>query len=301
MTEKMQDDVLENYVKAGKIASQVREEARSFVKPGMTLLSIAERIESRIKELGGEIAFPVNLSINDLAAHYTPYRNDTLVLGEDVIKIDIGVHVDGYVADTAMTLSFNEEEKEKCDNLIKASKEALENAIEKVKPGALLSDISSAIEETIKSHGFNPVSNLTGHGIDRFNLHDQPQVPNVKFKSDYRLPEDKVIAIEPFATTGVGRIKETEPTLIYMMLREGNARNTDGRVILKHASEFGGLPFAERWLPIESRVKIKIAMRELVSRGLIYEYPPLKEISSGLVSQAEHTIIVGEEPIVTTK
>src|SRR3989344_2495804 len=164
---KMEDEVLENYVKAGKIASQVREEARNFVKPGMTLLSIAERIESRIKELGGEIAFPVNLSLNDLAAHYTPYRNDPTLLGEDVIKIDIGVHVDGYVADTAMTLSFNEEKKEQCNNLVKASEEALQNAIEKVKTGALLSDISSAIEETIRSYGFNPVSNLTGHGIDR--------------------------------------------------------------------------------------------------------------------------------------
>ncbi len=294
----MDEQALENHIKAGKIASEAREYSREIVKPGTKLFDIAEEIETLIRKRGGEPAFPVNLSLNDLAAHYTPYRNDTAVVSEKaVIKVDVGVHVDGYVADTAHTLCFDE----KFLPLVEASRKALDNAIEKVKPGALLSDVSAAIEETITSYGFLPVRNLTGHGLERYYLHAEPQVPNVKFSSDYRLQEDQIIAIEPFATNGSGLIKETEPTLIYMVIQNKVGRNPDGRAIMNFAQRFNGLPFAERWLPIESRVKIRIAMRELIERGAIYEYPPLKEVASGLVSQAEHTIIVRDEPLVITK
>jgi len=294
----MDDGVLENYVKAGKIASEVREHSKNIIKPGAKLFDIAEEIEHLIRKRGGEPAFPVNLSLNELAAHYTPYKGDETVIPEGaVIKIDVGVHIDGYVADTAHTLCFNE----KLLPLVEASKAALNNALEKIKPGVLLSDLSAAINEAITSYGFNPVSNLTGHGLERYYLHAQPQVPNVKFNSDYRLSEDQVIAIEPFATNGSGRIKETEPTLIYMVVEDKPARNADARTIMRFASKFNGLPFAERWLPIPSRVKIRIAMKELIERGAIHEYPPLKEIANGIVSQAEHTVIVRDEPIVTTK
>ncbi len=294
----MEDEILENYIKAGKIASEIREHSKSIVKPGAKLLDIAEEIESLIRKRGGEPAFPLNLSINQLAAHYTPYKNDPAIVPENaVIKVDVGVHVDGYVADTAHTLCFDE----KFLSLAEASKKALDNAVALVKPDVLLSDISAAIEETIRSYGFNPVSNLTGHGLERYHLHAEPQVPNVKFNSDYRLAEGQVIAIEPFATNGSGRIKETEPTLIYMITEDKQARNADARTIMRFAQQYNGLPFAERWLPIDSRVKIRIAMKELIERGAIYEYPPLKEVANGIVSQAEHTIIIRDEPIVTTK
>lgn len=294
----MDDETLENHIKAGKIASEVREHSKSIVKPGAKLLDIAEEIEALIRKHGGEPAFPVNLSINELAAHYTPYKNDPTVVPDNaIIKVDVGVHVDGYVADTAHTLCFNEE----LLPLAEASRVALDNAIERVKPDALLSDVSAAIEEAITSYGFKPVSNLTGHGLERYYLHAEPQVPNVKFTSNYRLTEGQVIAIEPFATNGAGRIKETEPTLIYMVVADRPARNSDARTIMRSAAQYNGLPFAERWLPIESRVKIRIAMKELIERGAIYEYPPLKEIANGMVSQAEHTVIVQDPPIVITK
>ncbi len=294
----MDDEVLENHIKAGKIAAEVREHSKTIVKPGAKLLDIAEEIESLIRKRGGESAFPVNLSLNALAAHYTPYKNDpTIVPEKAIIKVDVGVHVDGYVADTAHTLCFDEG----LLPLVEASRMALENAIALVKPNALLSDISAAIEETITSYGFKPVRNLTGHGLERYYLHAEPQVPNVKFTGDYRLTEGQVIAIEPFATNGAGQVKETEPTLIYMVVADRPARNSDARTIMRSAAQYNGLPFAERWLPIESRVKIRIAMKELIERGAIYEYPPLKEIASGMVSQAEHTVIVQDPPIAITK
>lgn len=295
----MKKEIFNNYIKAGKVAGEVREESRRFIKPGMTLLEIAEYIENEIRERGAKPAFPVNLSLNDIAAHYTPANNDETIFNRgDILKIDIGTHVNGYVGDCACTLYFgNDKEKKK---LVEASELALSKAIKLCTPNTLLSDISKKIEETIKSHGFVPVSNLTGHGLDKYNIHAQPQIPNVKFTSDYRLKKNQVIAIEPFATNGAGKIKESEPTLIFCIPEKGPVRNQDARKIISFAQQFQGLPFAERWIPIESIIKVRLALRELRMKNIVYEYPVLKEVNSGLVSQAEHTVIVRKEPIVTT-
>jgi methionyl aminopeptidase len=293
----MEKEILEKYLQAGKIAAAVREESRKFIKIGAPLLEIAEKIESLIREKGTEPAFPVNISINESAAHYTPSKKDeTTIKKDDLIKIDIGVHVDGYVGDTAYSFSFSKDN----EKLIEASQRALDEAIKLCKPNILLSDISSTIEETIKGFGFNPISNLTGHGLDRYDLHAEPQIPNVKFKSGYSLKEDQIIAIEPFATNGSGMIKESEPTLIFRLVEKRPVRNQDARTIIKFAESFRGLPFTERWIPIDSVVKIRIALRELRERGIIYDYPVLKEVSNGTISQAEHTVIVKDEPIITT-
>lgn len=293
----MEKDVENKYLQAGKIASQVREESRTHVKEGMLLVELAGKIESRIIELGGGIAFPANLSLNEIAAHYTPSKNDeTRIPKGAVLKIDIGVHVDGYVADTAYTVSFDSRH----DRLVESSRAALEEALKLCKPGVSISKISSVIEETIKSRGFIPVSNLTGHGLEKYFLHASPQIPNVKFTGGTKLKEGQVIAIEPFATNGEGRVKDSEPALIYMLLEKKPVRNIDARKVISFAEQFNGLPFAERWIPIDSLFRTRIAMKELRERGVLYEYPPLKEIGNGVVSQHEHTIIVKDEPVVTT-
>lgn len=301
----MKNDILDKYILAGRIASEVREASRPLIRIGMPLIEIAEKVEAMIRERSGQPAFPVNLSLNEIAAHYTPAKNDEMKIKDgDVIKVDIGVHVDGFVGDTAYTVSFNE----KYEPLVKASETALDEAIKLCRPGTLLSDVSSKIEETIKSFGFNPVSNLTGHGLEQYNLHADPQVPNVKFHSNHKLSENQVIAIEPFATNGVGMIKDSEPTLIFMLLNPKPVRNMDARLIMKFAGQFGhevegsmhALPFAERWIDL-SLFKTRIALRELREKGVLYEYPVLKEVSKGIVTQFEHTVIVKDEPIVTTK
>ena len=199
----MDEEILEKYLLAGRIAADVREESRKFIKIDAPLLEIAERIESLIREKGALPAFPVNISLNESAAHYTPTKKDeTRVKKDDLIKIDIGTHIDGYIGDTAYSFSFSKEN----EKLIEASKKALEEAIKLCTPGSLLSDVSSKIEETIRGFGFNPIANLTGHGLEKYDLHAEPQIPNVKFKGDYRLKEDQVIAIEPFATNGSGML-----------------------------------------------------------------------------------------------
>lgn len=293
----MEEKIFKNYVKAGKIASEVREAARTFVKPGKSYIEIVEYLEGLIREKGGEPAFPVNISVNDIAAHYTPIKiDDGKIKESDVVKIDVGVHIDGCIGDTACTIVFDR----KHDKLVEASKAALDAALKLCKPGEKLSDISSAIEETIKSYGFKPVSNLTGHGLEEYNLHAEPQVPNVSFTGDYRLKKDQVIAIEPFATDGGGSIKESGTTFIYMLVGNAPLRNNDARTILNFAEQRQGLPFAERWIPLDSVFKTRIALKEMRDRGILYDYPVLKEIKSGLISQAEHTVIVRDVPIITT-
>lgn len=294
----MDSKILEKYIKAGRIAAEAREASRQWVKKGALLIDIAEKIEALIREKGGEPAFPVNLSLNDIAAHYTPTKNDeTAVRDGDVLKVDIGVHVDGYVGDTAYTVCFNE----KYHELVKASEKALEEALKLCTPSTLLSDISATIEKTIKEFGFSSVSNLTGHGLAQYEIHTEPTVPNVAFVSDYKLVENQVIAIEPFATDGAGAIKESEPAVIFAIQGRGPVRNPDARKILGFAENLNGLPFAERWLPVDSRIKARLALQELRQRGLLVDFGQLKEIKSGIVSQAEHTVIVKDEPVVTTR
>ena len=289
---------LEKAKQAGRITAEVLEAAKGFVKPGAKLLDIAERIEAMMREKGAEPAFPANLSLNSTAAHYTPPKNDaTIVQENDIIKIDIGAHIDGYAGDTAITICFNKD----YGKMAEASQRALEEAIKECKPEARLGDLSDAIENTITSYGYKPVSNLSGHGIERYHLHADPQVPNVKTATNYRLQENQVIAIEPFATDGAGRIKESEQVFIYMLLKPVAVRNPDARKILDFAQQFNGLPFAERWLPVDSQIKLRIAMKELRERNAIYNYAVLKEIEGGMVSQFEHTVIIQDPPIVTTR
>lgn len=294
----MEKEVEEKYIEAGKIASFVREESRKIVQVGKPLYDIAEEIEKLIRGKGGEPAFPVNISINDTAAHYTPTKGSTeTIKDEDMVKVDVGVHLDGYVADTALTVNFDPNK----EDILKAAERALQEAVKMVRPDALLSDISETIEETIKSFGLKPVSNLTGHGINRWDLHTEPTVPNVSFKSDYRLEENQVIAIEPFATDGAGYIKDSEQVFIFSLMDKKPVRNQDARKIMDFAESRNGLPFAERWVPIDSLFKIRLALRELRERGVLHDYNVLKEAGSGTVSQAEHSIIVRDKPVILTE
>lgn len=296
----MDGGILESYLQAGKIASAVREESKPLIKIGARIVDIAEQIEKMIRSRGAEPAFPVNISINDVAAHYTPMKNDTIAIKEnDTVKIDIGVHVNGYVGDTAYTICFDD----KLIELVKASEAALEEAIKFCKPGMHLHMLSEAIEKTIKSFGFRPIANLTGHGLEQYDLHAEPQIPNISFHGHYELKENQVIAIEPFATNGTGMIKESEQVLIFRLLEPKPVRNMDARKIISFADKLNGLPFAERWIQDLgfSQFKTRVALKELRERGVLYDYPVLKEIAGGMISQFEHTVIIKDEPIVTTR
>src|SRR3989344_7283219 len=154
-------------IQAGKIASQVKAYARTMVKKGMPLLEIAEKIEAKIFESGGKPAFPVNLSIDNIAAHYTPSHDDSS-LAHGLLKVDFGVHVDGWIADTS--LSFDLENSKENQNLIKAAESALAKAQQNFKDGILLSEVGKVISKEIESQSFSPKINLLRHGIGENDL-----------------------------------------------------------------------------------------------------------------------------------
>ena len=277
---------LEKYIEAGKILKQVKEEAIKLIKPGVKLLEVAEFVENRIRELGAEPAFPCNISINSDAAHFTPKANDERVFKEgDVVKLDIGAHVDGYIADTAVTIDLGDHE-----DLVKAAEEALKNAIEVIHAGVNTAEISEAIHNTIIEFGFKPIINLTGHGLDQYLAHAHPTIYNVKIEKGVELKEGMVIAIEPFVTNGVGKVAERGECEIFSLIAVKPVRMKQARQLMEEIlKKYKTLPFAKRWLKASDVILAKL-VRERVLRA----YPVLTEVGRGLVSQAEHTVIVEE-------
>ena len=260
----------------------------------MGVLDIAEYVEAFIREKGAEIAFPVNISFNQDAAHDTAAPADTReIRKEDVVKIDIGVMVDGYIADSAFTFSFDPEHT----SLIKASAEALKAALDIVRPGITPAEIGKTISDTIRSLGFSPVENLTGHGLGKHKFHTDPTIPNVPGGSGKPIPEGSAIAIEPFATTGTGKVRNSSSVQIFSLFNPKPARTPEERRIMNYALAVKR-PFSLREL--KPRPGTKVALMSLVSKRMLVDYPVLTEVSGGLVSQSEHTVIVMDEPIITT-
>ncbi len=288
---------LDNYIKAGKIAAQALEYGKSLIKPGVLLVDIAEKVEAKIKELGGEPAFPVQISLNETAAHYCPEQDDKTILNDQLVCLDVGGSVDGFIGDNACTVDLSGKNNE----LVKASEEALKNAIAIIKPGVSLGEIGKVIEETITKYGFRPVKNLSGHGLERYNIHSEPTIPNYNTGDDTQLEDGQVIAIEPFATNGVGMIGEKGLPNVFQLIQKKPVRSAITREVLKEIENYKGTPFTMRWLIKKFGLKARFALKELKNLECIKEYPPLVERSNGLVSQAEHTILVREKPVILTK
>jgi methionyl aminopeptidase len=296
----MDDDVLEKYLKAGGIASKVREEAKPTVKEGATLLEAAEFVESRIVELGGQLAFPLNISIDSQAAHFTPHSKDKLRFrAGNLVKLDLGVHVDGYIADTAITVEVTGDGH---GELIRTSDKALEAAIELIKPGVTAGDLGAIIERVIESHGYRPVSNLSGHLLEHYNLHAGLSIPNVADGSPGMLKEGMAVAIEPFATDGAGRVAGKKSGNIFRQIRDREHPESDVNDAIRFiARTYRGLPFSERGMAKEFRNSDKL-LRKLLRFGVISTYPVLRDVKGGIVSQAEHTVIVTDTGCrITTK
>ncbi len=294
----MEEEVIEKYKKAGEIAKQALEYGASLIKPNVKAIEVAKAVENKITSLGGKFAFPVNISINEVAAHYTPKEDDELTFKEgDVVKLDIGVHIDGYIADTAITVDLGDNKE-----LVKASEEALKAAIETIHPGIEVWEIGKVVEETIKSFGFVPIANLTGHSLEQFELHAGKTIPNVNNGLKTKIEEGDAVAIEPFATTGNGYVIDSAPSEIYSLINVKPVRGLMERRVLEYiVEEHKMLPFCKRWIVNKFGAGSAFALRNLVRYEILHNYPVLREEARGLVSQREKTILVlGGENIVTT-
>lgn len=286
-------DVLEKYRQAGEIAAEVREEMRRYVKEGMRIIEICEKAESLIEKKGGKPAFPCNISVNEIAAHYTSPPGDERIIPKGaVVKIDVGVHIDGYIADTATTVSFNPQYKE----LVKTAEEALNKGIEYVRAGASSSGFGALIQKTIVERGFKPISNLTGHSIGRYLIHSGKSLPNVPHFFGFKFKEGDIFALEPFVTLAdaAGKVENGDLVTIFRFHKKKKVKGVHAKKLLVFIERnFRTLPFAERWLiGVVPKQSYNSAFKELLSSKSLVSYPIFVEASKKVVAQAEHTVYV---------
>lgn len=294
----MKEEEIKKLKEAGKIAKQAVAYAKEIIKPGMSLLEIAEKIEEKIISLGGKPAFPVNLSIDEVAAHSTPTWNDTKT-AQGLLKVDIGVHIEGYVADTAFSLDLENSEENK--KLIEAAEKALEKALEKFDLEINLREIGKIIEKTISFRGLQAIRNLSGHSIEKYDLHSGITIPNYDNSRDLEL-KPGLYAIEPFATSGLGSVRDGKPSEIYAVQKSGNVRDEFAREVLKFIlEEYQTLPFCSRWIHKKFGSRGLLALKRIEEAGILHNYAQLIERGVGKVAQAEHTVLLTiKEKCITT-
>jgi methionyl aminopeptidase len=280
-------------LQAGKIASRVLKETTDQVKPRAGILSLCRFAEKKIIEYGGRPAFPCNVCIDSIAAHYTSPKDDHSAIPDSgLVKVDIGVHVDGYIIDTAKTVDIDGS----LEGFVSATDDALGEAISMITPGTRLSDVGESIERIIKTYGLRPVKELTGHSIARYALHSGKSVPNYKAHGSAQAEAGECYAIEPFATSGSG-ISETKNAFIFSntgldKILEGMAEKL--RMHLRQ--KYGSLPFASRWVQAATReIDVPELIRELLRNRVIKAYPVLAEKKGRPVAQSEHTVFVSEK------
>jgi methionyl aminopeptidase len=292
-------EILDKCLKAGKIASLVKKEgAKKLSEPGTSFLEVMDYCEKRIIELGGGIAW-AQFGINEIAAHDCCEEDDDRITKEgDLVKIDIGVHEDGYIADNAMTVVVGGES----NDLMKASQNALNAAIKLVRPGTQLWELGEAQSSEAEALGFRTVKNLCGHNLKQYQVHAGVSIPSFNNKEKTELQAGWQIAIEPFVTDGDGLIKEKGKTSVFMVHKERGVRSPYARKILEQVKTRNGLPFTIRDLTKEiGKGPAALGLRELQQLGVVKAYPPLGEISNGLVAQFEHSMLVGDKTVVYTK
>ncbi|MHA1266465.1 MAG: type II methionyl aminopeptidase [Candidatus Helarchaeota archaeon] len=290
----------EYYKKAGQIHFEAAKIARPLIKIGAKIVDICDTIESFILKKGAGLAFPVNVSRNEIAAHYTASgpSDPTTIQEGDIVKVDIGVQVEGYIADGAFTVAFNDE----LESLVKASKAALDVVIENIKPNIETHKLGALAEKAIKSYGYRPVRDLSGHILDQWELHGPKTIPSVALPSGEKVQEGEVFAIEFFATTGTGSVHDRPETFIYNLVPVRRPIRSKGarQIIREINNKYKTLPFAKRWLIRDLKGGVLLGIRELTRIGLLHEYHPLTEKKGIYISQAEDTVIIEQDGCTIT-
>ena len=303
--------MMESYIKAGKIVSDIRGEASKMIKDGTLVIDLVEYVESEILKSGAEIAFPCNVSINEIAAHYTsPANDETKFKAGDMVKLDLGAMVDGYIADSAITViadgnideNYTQDEINLHEEIVEASAAGLEAAISTVRAGVEVSKIGAAVHEAIAEYHLNPIFNLTGHSLEQNNLHAGMSIPNYDNHDGYVLDEGQAIAIEPFATNGEGIVNDAPGNYIFSYIANKPFRMRSTQKVLKYIQQNNPyVPFSGRWITDEFGVRRgNIALKQLSDAMAIYPYAPLREKKDCFVSQKEHTVIVEKEGCTVT-
>ena len=287
---------LQAIMEAGYIASRVRKRVEQHIEVGMRLIEICDNVETWIRELGGMPAFPCNVDVNHVSAHYTsPLGDENRVPEGSLVKVDIGVHMDGYIADTAITVCF----EPGLEMLVEAAEAALDSGLRKIRAGVRASELGAAIERVMKNRAVAPNRNLTGHKLARYVIHAGKVIPNVSSMDGHILEEGEVFAVEPFTTLpdAVGEVGDGQLGHIFRFLKKRSVKGEASKRMLRFIrSEYRTLPFASRWVlrkfPGAEGVE---AFNQLVRSRCLYGYPQLIERSKKPGAQAEHTVIVRDK------
>ncbi|EME30862.1 Methionine aminopeptidase 2B [Galdieria sulphuraria] len=306
--ERLESDFYNSFRRAAEAHRRVRQYILPYIKPGIKLIDMCERLENASRtfieedELKAGIAFPTGCSLNHVAAHYTPNSGDDTVLQYgDVMKLDFGIHVNGHIIDSAFTIAFDS----KYDNLLQAVKEATNTGIKEAGIDVRLCDIGAAIQEVMESYEVEingkvfPVKcirNLNGHSIGNYQIHAGKSVPIVKGGDQTKMEENEVYAIETFGSTGRGYIREDGECSHYMKridaghvpLRVARAKSLLN-TINKH---FGTLAFCRRYLDRLGETRYLLALKNLCESGIVEPYPPLCDVRGCYTAQFEHTILL---------
>ncbi|MEM2667559.1 MAG: type II methionyl aminopeptidase, partial [Candidatus Methanomethylicaceae archaeon] len=268
----LSEEEIEWIIKAGKITREIREKIRYFVKEKMKVIEICEKIEEEIRRLGGEPAFPCNIGIDYIGAHYTsPPNDETIINYGNLVKVDFGVHINGFIADTALTISIESEYEE----LIEVAEEALQKALEIINIGIKVSNIGEIIEKVIKSYGYKPISNLTGHSISKYMIHSGISIPNISGNYYGKIEPWSIYAIEPFVTLSEakGEVINGPPGNILQIIKLKGPKNQEIKKFFEEIlRKYRTLPFTKRWINIPDEI-----LRKLLENNILYEYPTLIE------------------------
>jgi len=294
------EDVWDKWKRAGVVARDALALARPMIEPGVKVLDIINAVENYIRENSSGTSFPCNVSLNNIAAHYTsPLNDETEIQEGDLVTVDCGSHIDGCIADTAFTIALNPDHAD----LVKAAEDATNVAVKMMRPGAKLNTIGALIEDTITNAGFKPIKQLTGHQLKEYELHGEKQVPCVSGKSEVLVEEGEAYAIETFASTGSGNITDLPNPTIYQLLPiRVPLRFSGSKQFLGIArKEYREFPFAERWLAERMKhATLKMAIKELRQNGALFAHHILAEEKGEFVSQHEHTVIITDRGHVQT-
>jgi methionyl aminopeptidase len=289
----------EQYRISGKITREVKPIAQSAVRPGGTYLEVCDLVRREVESRGGRLAFPTGIGVNQVTAHYAPQDGDESVFREqDVVKVDFGVHVDGYVTDTSLTVTFNPG----FDLLLEATQRALEAAIATARRETRTGEIGRAIHSEAARFGFKTIENLTGHTLDRFVVHAGKSIPNLYMPGMQNLKKGDVFAIEPFLTLGsaAGYVVDAQSQTIFSVV----ARRKTGTLELdafvdRVWAERKTLPFTPRWYSGEfGRNRLQGIISKLVSKKILRAYPTLVEASGNPVAQFEHTMTLDDGGLI---
>jgi methionyl aminopeptidase len=285
--------LMDFYVKAGSICRQVKKEIEAREWEGKSYVELCTFVETSISNLGGKPAFPVNVCANESAAHYTAEIEDQkLVPHNCILKVDLGAHIDGCIADTAVTLCYNDE----LLDMAEATKSALSEALKVIKDGARTSDVGKVVESYASRRGYRPISNLSGHMLDRYVIHAGTSVPNVWAPSLASFKAGSYYAVEPFFTTsdGSGIVVEGSSENIFALVARKNTKDEElNRFLDTVWSDRKTLPFAARWYQEQfSKKKLLEIIPRLVKMKLIHGYAELVEAKAQPVAQAEHSVAV---------